>query len=432
VGRSSSSSLSAAEARRAALAAQQLDGRRGRGTGATPSVAALRSVAHRLQALQIDSVNIVVRAHYLPLYSRLGPYDVARLDRLTNERHDLIEHRFGHQASFVPVELEPFLRWRREDARQRWRSGWRASVDAAYVEAVERQVEAEGPLTLRDLEEPRRHRGPVTVRRKDGRPYAPTSLRWHRPSDGKTVLDGLLHEGRLALAGRRGVERRYDLSERVLPASVRSMPTPSVEDAQRELVRRAAGALGVATVADLADYFVLRVGDTRRAVHALVEEGALVPVAVEGWPQPAYAVAGLRVPRSVEGATLLGVFDSLTWSRDRTRRLFGFDFSFEIYVPEPDRRYGYYVLPFLLGDELVARVDLKADRARGRLVVLGAFEEAAVRAPAADVVGALRAELGRMAGWLGLESVEVPRAARGGGGRGSLASALRRGAGAGS
>jgi uncharacterized protein YcaQ len=419
--------LSADEARRIALAAQGLEGsgkarERMPAGAAAPGLAAVRRTAEALQAIQIDSVNVLVRAHYLPLYSRLGPYPMAHLDRLTNDRHELIETRFGHQASYVPVALEPHLRWRREWARQKYRAGWRKTVDAAYVAEVEAQVADRGPLSLRDLDDPRRRPVPTDLRRLDGRPYAAASLAWHRPSDGKTVLDGLLAEGRLMLAGRRGADRLYDLAERVLPADVLARATPPADESRRELVARSARALGVATVADLAGYFELKIGDTRQAVADLVTAGELDEVAVEGWSRPAYVVRGARVPRRLDGLALLGVFDSLTWSRERTRRLFGFDFSFEIYVPEAQRRFGYYVLPFLLGDRLVARVDLKADRARSRLVVVGAFAEAdaeVVGGAPSDVTAALAAELERMASWLGLDDVEIR-------GRGPLGLALRR------
>lgn len=414
--------LSTAEARRVALAAQGMDGRRGRaGSAARPGVPQVRAVARRLHALQIDTVNALVVAHYLPAFSRLGPYPFAALDRLTNERHELVETRVGHQASYVPVELTPLLRWRLEEPSREWRKAWRATVDPGYAQAVEDQVVDGGPLTLRDLDDPRRRPKlaphELTIRRRDGQPYAASSLAWGRPSDGKTVLDGLVAEGRLALAGRRGTERMYDLVERVVPATVLSAPTPTAQDAQRELVRLSAAALGVATTPDLADYFGLKVGDVRVAVRDLVASGALEEVRIEGWKGPAFFAAGSRVPREVEGRALLGPFDSLTWSRDRVQRLFDFSFSFEIYVPEAKRRFGYYVLPFLLDEALVARVDLKADRGDGALRVLGAFVEPG--ANVAAVVPALADELRDLAGWLGLERVEV-------GDRGDLARPLRR------
>ena len=397
--------VSLAEARRIALIAQGFGAR----LPAKPAASHVRTMARRLHALQIDSVNVLVRAHYLPVYSRLGAYPLAVLDRLTNRTHELIELRRAHQASFVPVDMEPLFRWRNDDPHLEWRRRWRAAVDPAYVEAVEQEVTERGPIALSDLEDARRHpkRKPeeLSIRRRDGKPYAESSLRWGRASDGKTVLDGLLHEGRLALAGRRGVERLYDLADRVLPEAVRAAPTPPPDDARRELVRRAAEALGVATIADLANYFELSSADTRRAVRELVDEGALEEARVETWKAPAFRTTGGRVPKQIDAAALLGPFDSLTWRRDRTKRLFGFDFSFEIYVPEPKRRYGYYVLPFLLGDRLVARVDLKADRARSTLMVAGAFSEPDLRTD--HVAARLQGELDRMARWLSLERIET-------------------------
>ena len=399
--------LSADEARRLALVAQGFSGRR----PARPTVAHVRRVAERVQALQIDTVNVLVRAHYLPAYSRLGPYPMGALDGLTNVRHDLIEVRDAHQASYIPVATDPLLRWRRDGPR----GGWRRTVDPAYVAAVEQQVVERGPIALADLDDPRRRPklapSELTIRRKDGQPYAESSLRWGRPSDGKTVLDGLLREGRLALAGRRGHDRLYDLVERVIPDEIRNQPTPPPDEARRQLVAKAARSLGVATVADLANVFGLRIGETRDAVRPLVADGALEEVAVDGWKGAAYLDPSLTVPRKpIEDRALLGPFDSLTWSRERTSRLFGFDFSFEIYVPEPKRRFGYYVLPFLHGEDLVARADLKADRARSTLVVAGAFAEPGVSPK--SIAGPLRDELRQLADWLGLDDVET-RASRG-------------------
>ena len=405
--------LSGAEARRLALAAQGFGGRR----PPKPAPAHVLRVADQVQAFQIDTVNVLVRAHYLPAYSRLGPYPLAALDRLINVTHDLVEVRDGHQASYVPVGTEPLLRWRRSDAG---RSGWRASVDPAYIAAVEQQVVEQGPIGLSDLEDPRRRAklppSELTIRRKDGKPYAESSLRWGRPSDGKTVLDGLLREGRLALAGRRGHDRLYDLVDRVLPDAVRLAPTPPPEDARRELVARSARSLGVATLADLASVFLLKIGETRQAARQLVADGVLEEVEVEGWKGPVFLDPAVRAPTAIDARALLGPFDSLTWSRDRAARLFGFEFTFEIYVPEAKRRFGYYVLPFLLGDRLVARADLKADRAGSTLVVAGAYTE-----PDADrraVADALRDELRQLASWLGLERVDAR------GGRGDLAATL--------
>jgi uncharacterized protein YcaQ len=401
--------LSADDARRLALTAQGLTAPRPK----KPTASHLLATARRLHAVQVDTVNVLVRAHYLPFFTRLGSYPMAALDRLTNERHELVELGHAHQASYVPVELEPLLRWKLDGPRHEWRNRWRDAVDPGYVEAVLDQVRDRGAVALGDLDDPRRRakQAPheLSIRRRDGQPYAESSLRWGRPSDGKTVLDGLLHDGVLALAGRRaGSDRLYDLAERVMPDHVRSAKTPDAAEARRELVRLAARALGVATAADLADYFQLKTGEAKAAANELVAAGELEAVTVDGWQGPAYlspTAKAARDPSDGNGARLFGPFDSLTWSRDRTRRLFGFDFSFEIYVPEAKRRYGYYVLPVLLGGRLVARVDLKADRARGALVAVGVFPEPGVDLPA----DALTDELERMATWLGLERVELPR-----------------------
>jgi uncharacterized protein len=399
--------VSAIQVRSLALAAQGLASRR----PARPAVSHLRGLADRLHALQLDTVNVLVRAHYLPLFSRVGPYPMAALDRLVNVRHELIELD-AHQASFVPVRLEPLFRWR--GARTSLRS-WASARERlrrerpGYIEAVAREVVERGPVTLSDLSDPGRRpkqkASELPFRRRDGKPYAESSVLWGRASDGKAVLDGMLAEGRLALAGRRGFERMYDLHERVVPPEILARPTPAEGDAKRALIGLAAAALGVATLRDLADYFKMTVADARAAVGPLVEEGTLQAARVEGWRDAAFLHTQAKVPGTLEARALLSPFDSLTWTRGRTQRLLGFDFSFEIYVPEAKRKYGYYVLPFLLGGAVVARVDLKADRKRGVLMVPGAFAEAGVdRKPVAEE---LAAELRVMAGWLGLEGIEV-------------------------
>lgn len=414
---SSVNELSSAEARRISLAAQGFAGKR----PAKPTLPHVRAVARRLHAIQIDTVNVLTRAHHLPIFSRLGPYPVRALDRLTNDLHELVETRVGHQASYVPAELIPLLRWRLEEPTHAWRRAWRERLDPAYVEAVEQQVIEAGPISLRDLEEPRRRpKQPpheLQLRRRDGKPYAASSLAWGNPSDGKAVLDGLLAEGRLTLAGRRGMERLYDLTERVLPASVIDAPTPAPADARRELVRRAAAALGVATTADLANYFLLKTTDVRVAVRDLLAAGAIEEARVEAWTAPAFIPTGTVIPKRIHGSGLLGPFDSLTWSRDRTERLFDYRFSFEIYVPERKRRYGYYVLPLLHEESLVARVDLKADRDTKTLLVQAAYAEDPddPKRAAPPLVDALR----DMATWLGLDRIEVKD-------RGDLAPHLRR------
>jgi hypothetical protein len=400
--------LSGAEARRIALAAQRFGRPRPAGP---PHLGHVRRLVAALGAVQIDAVNVLVRSHYLPTFSRLGPYPRELLDRLTYRRRAAFEY-WGHAASVLPIELHPTLRYRM--ARHAQDKHWvavRQRIERerpGYLAAVEQEVAQRGPVAFTDLDDPaRRVKAPTK--------YAESSLRWYRWSDGKTVLEGLFSEGRLAVAGRRGFERLYDLPERVIPAEVLAAPTPTEDDARRELVRRAAAALGVATVRDIADYFRLPMAATRARLRDLVDAGALRLAQVEGWPEPAYLHPDAD-GRPVQARALLSPFDSLIWERARTERLFGFRPSFELYVKPQLRRYGYYVLPFLLGDAIVARVDLKADQRRRVLLVPGAFGEPG--APARTVAGELTAELRALAGWLELERIEVAD-------RGDLAGALR-------
>jgi uncharacterized protein YcaQ len=357
-----------------------------------PDRRALRRVLARVAVVQIDSVNVLVRSHYLPLFSRLGPYPVAVLERAAYRApRDLFEY-WGHEASLLPVEMHPLLRWRMlRAANEAWGVVRRIERERpGYVEAVLEEVRARGPVGAGALED--------GVRPRRSGPW----WDWH---DAKRALEWLFWSGRVTSAGRRGFERLYDLPERVLPAAVVQAPTPVEADAQRELLRLSARALGVATERDLRDYFRLGVAEARARVAELVEAGELLPVSVEGWRQRAYLDPAARVPRQVRGRALLSPFDSLVWERERTERLFGMQFRLEIYVPAGKRVHGYYVLPFLLGDALVARVDLKADRAGGVLRVQAAWRQDG-HAPAA-VAEELAAELRSMAGWLGLERVEA-------------------------
>ena len=397
--------LSREQARRIALTAQ------GFGAPAPRKVTAahLTQVARRLGAIQIDSVNVLVRSQYLPFYSRLGPYPLPLLDRVAYRDRALLECT-AHAASLVPVELQPALR-SRVAASAKWRR-WEARVARerpGYLQAIEREVVDRGPLTFGDLTDQGR-REKVSTR------YAASTIAWWRWADGKDALERLLDAGRLGVAGRRGFERVYDLAERVLPPETLVLPTPPEADAYRELVRRAARALGVATIADLADYFRIPIRVTNQAANELAEGGELVTARVEGWKGKAYLDRGMvRSPRTVSARTLLTPFDSLIWYRERTERLFGFHYRIEIYVPEAKRVHGYFVLPFLLGEALVARVDLKADRARRTLLVRGAFAEAGAKK--LEVAEQLAVELKRLAGWLGFGGIEVA-------GRGDLSRAL--------
>ncbi len=391
-------SLSAPQARRIALAAQGLADPRPAGR---VDARHLRRVLDRIGVLQIDSVNVLIRSHYLPVFARLGPYPRELLDRMAwGEKAELFEY-WGHAASLLPLRLQPVLRWRMQATEGEPLRDWARHVHAraGFLDEVRALVATRGPIGASVTGEVRPDR-------------AGSMWNWH---DGKVALEWLFAVGEVSTAARPNFERLYDLTERVLPAQVLAVPTPAVPDAQRELVRVAARALGVATEPDLRDYFRLRPAAGRARVAELVEAGELVPVEVEGWPEPGYLWHDARLPRRVAARALLSPFDSLVWERDRTERIFGFRYRIEIYVPEPKRIYGYYVLPFLLGDELVARVDLKSDRAGRVLRVRGAYAEHP--APAPELAPELAAELALMAGWLGLDAVAVEP-------RGDLAPAL--------
>ena len=353
----------------------------------------------RVKVVQLDSVNVAVRTHYMPAFSRLGPYPRERFDAYAYGRRRLFE-AWGHVASLLPVEHYPLLRHRMETARSRSiRSFGRER--RAYVEEIRREVAERGPLAVSDLRDQGRNRS---------RPW------WGR-SDGKLALEWLFATGRLAASRRGNFTRVYDLAERVIPPQVLAAPAPETRDAQRELLRLAARAHGIGDAADLADYYRIRMPQARPLLQELVEEGELLEATVEGWSRPAYLHRDARTPRRIDANALLSPFDSLIWFRERTERLFGFRYRIEIYVPEPERQYGYYVFPFLTGDTLAARVDLKADRARGVLLVRGAYLEAGCDAGA--VAAELAAHLASMASWLELGEVNVDR-------RGNLAAPLRR------
>jgi uncharacterized protein len=401
--------LSAAAARRIALAAQGFADPR-----ATGRVDArhIRRVLDRVALLQLDSVNVFCRSHYMPVFSRLGPYPRELLDKLaaytagsgrseSARRRELFEY-WAHEASLVPVELQPLLRWRMARAdEEAWGSMVRAARDfPQFIEDVFELVARDGPIRAGDTGIPRPEPRPGHM------------WNWH---DGKVALEYLFWSGRITAARRVNFERYYDLPERVLPAQIVAAPTPSVDDAQRELVRIAARALGVATEPDLGDYFRLPRAASKLRVAELVASGELLPVTVDGWKAPAYLWPQARRPRRIEARALLTPFDSLIWFRERAERLFGFRYRIEIYTPAAKRVHGYYVLPFLLGDSLVARVDLKSDRPAGVLRVPGAFAEPDV--DHAQVAHELAAELAITAKWLDLDGVVV-------GERGDLATPL--------
>jgi uncharacterized protein YcaQ len=394
--------LSITDARRIAIASQRLGARPG-----AASLADVRALVERLSVVQVDSVNVVCRSQELPVWARLGPHARDALPALC-KRRQLFEY-WAHEASLIPVDLQPLFRWRMAEARdQAWRSlrqlGRR---DPGYVESVRAEVHARGQLTAREL-------APTAGEKRS--PADRKSSGWWSWDDRKRALAYLFWAGEItALRSPTTFERVYAPFERVLPARVLAVPTPSVAEAHRALLDLAGQALGVATAADLADYFRLKITAARPRIAELVEARRLRPVTVEGWREPAYLHARAAKPAPVRAASVLSPFDSLIWFRPRTERLFDFHYRIGIYTPAHERRHGYYVLPFLLDDALVARVDLKSDRAAGALLVQAAYAEA--KAPA-RVAAALADELTAFARWLGLDRVTVGR-------RGDLATQLR-------
>jgi uncharacterized protein len=383
-----SQTLSLEEARRIALAAQMFVP----ALAAPKGPAALGKIVHRLGAVQIDSVNVLVRSHYLPIYSRCGSYAPELLERAAYGGSRSLFEYWGHEASFLPVDLYPLFRWRMERARNgegTWKRLRRyATSHKQLVTAALEQIREHGALGASELADCGKSKGS-----------------WWGWSQGKEILEWLFWIGDVTTARRRNFERLYDLTERVLPERVRTASVPSPEAARRELMAISARALGVATARDLRDYFRLPAADAATRVAELVEEGTLQPVVVEGWKHQGYLHADAVCPRRVEVGALLSPFDSLIWERQRTERLFGFHFRLEIYTPIHKRLHGYYVLPFLLGDRLVGRVDLKANRHEARLEVRGGSVEEGMRA--GGIVEPLAAELRKLAQWLGLEGVAV-------------------------
>ncbi len=398
--------LSVAEARRLAVASQMFGARPAR-----PGAAQLRELAARVHAFQIDSVNVLARAHYVAPFARLGPYPVAALDELAYKTRELFEY-WGHAACLMPVSLYPLLRYRM-DKHGEWTRQYMRSRRGAYMAKAYADVAERGPLAAAELSNPGKRSG-----------------NWWGWSSGKRALEHLYDAGLLAIAGRRGFERLYDLAERVIPAAARDVPAPPPEQAMKELIVLAAAAQGVGTADDLATYFYVGgwrdrrgpepwwAGATRarrkraeplvgRLVAQLVEEGRLLPVRVEAWKAPAYLHREARVPTSVAARAFVTPFDSLVWHRPRLARLYGMKYSIEIYTPAAKRVYGYYVCPFLLGETIVARADLKADRSRGVLVVHSAHLEAGQQAR--RVLPELADELRELRAWLGLERIEVAR-----------------------
>ena len=372
-------SLSAAEVRWVALAAQGVP--RSRTRRVTAKV--LHDLARRQGVLQIDSVNILARAHEVPAFSRLGPYDRSLLDRLAY-RDRLLYEGWSHVACLIPIEYWRAHQWRRELHDRDWHRYVNAEW-LAYADRVLEEVRERGPLSAGELSDPGKRRAGS----------------WWNRSSGKQALEYHFGGGRVAVTNRRSFERVYDLAERVIPAEHYDTPAMTEDEAKRLLVLDGLRALGVGTAEDIGDYFRLKLTPVRKLLRELVAAGEVEQIAVEGWATPAYVLPTLKVPRRAPvGHALLNPFDPVVWYRQRTERLFDFHYRIEIYVPEPKRIYGYYVLPFLVGDQIVARVDLKADRVAKALRVFSSWIE-----PGADVAvtaDALAEELALVAEWLEL------------------------------
>ena len=371
------------QARRLALAAQGFADPRPTGR---LDVRHFRRVVDRIGLVQLDSVNVFSRTHYMPFFSRLGHYDRAGLDAWLWGSGEMFEY-WGHKASLIPVQDHYLWRWRMNGTFNWTRLETMRREHPEYLDQVLEQVRDRGPLKTADLHDPGQ---------RDG-----TSM-WGW-SKGKVALEALFMGGRVTTAHRPNFTRMYDLSERVIPPEHLETTGLEREVAQSALLLKAARSMGVATAADLADYPRIKMPEARPLIEGLVGEGNLVEVDVDGWDRAAYLHPGATLPRKVEGRALLSPFDNLVWNRNRIERMWDFHYRIEIYVPEPKRVHGYYVLPFLLDGKLVARVDLKTDRRAGSLLVRGAFAEPGV--DVARVGRELREELELTASWLGLNDV---------------------------
>lgn len=381
-----SETLSAAEARRIGLAAQ--------GFANTPRLRQRRpfdAALERLHVLQIDSVNVFARSHYLPMFSRHGNYTPERLDALLWKSGEYTEY-WAHEATFVPVVDRKLFGWRMDDFRSRHLKDGRAEALSGMVEHVRQQLSTDGPQLIRDLEHtPREKRGP-----------------WWDWSDTKRAVELLFAWGEVVSTGREKFQRRYVLATDVLAEE--DLAKVERVEAQRQLVSRAAQSLGVATLADLADYHRLKSAEARVAVQTLVESGDLLPVTVEGWltktgtPELAWVHRDARLPRKLAPHALLTPFDPVVWFRPRAERMFNFHYRIEIYTPKEKRKYGYYCLPLMVGGKLVGRIDLKSDRTGRTLLVQAAWQEPGAPAHTASVAQRL---LARAAAWQGLADVRV-------------------------
>ena len=379
-------SLSAAEARRASLAAQ--------GFSSSTKQRVRRpfdDALARLHVLQIDSVNVFARSHYLPVFSRQGRYDRDQLDRQLWESGEFTEY-WAHEAAFIPVSDRPLFGWRMAEYRERHARDERVAALQPMLDRVRAALADGGPQFVRELEEhPRESRGP-----------------WWDWSDTKRAVEIMFARGEVVSSGREGFQRRYALAEHALPDT--ALLEVSREDAQRQLIERASRSLGVGTLADLADYHRMSTAHARQAVHSLEDAGVLLPVSVDGWtktngsPEPAWLHVDARVPARLTSDALLTPFDPVVWFRPRAERIFDFHYRIEIYTPKEKRQFGYYCLPLMVGGTLAGRIDLKADRTHRTLLVQAAWQED--RAPARTSETAQRL-LSQAAAWQGLDSVRV-------------------------
>jgi len=375
------------QARRYALGAQGfIDGR----AEGRIDVRHFRRVVDQVGLIQLDSVNVFSRAHYMPFFSRIGPYDRDALDEWLWKSREMFEY-WGHEASLIPTAHHRLLRWRMAQALKWNRLRELEENHPEYIESVYRQVDERGPLRTNDLDAP-------------GERDAQAMWGW---SNGKVALEALFLKGLVTTAERPNFMRLYDLTERVIPKEHLNSPTPGHDEALAELLMLAAESLGVGTAEDLADYYRIRMPAARPVIRRLAESGDLEEVEVEGWDKPGYLHPDVALPRWARGTALLSPFDSLIWFRDRVERLWDFHYRIEIYVPEEKRVHGYYVLPFLYEGDLAARVDLKTDRRTNSLQVKGAFGEPGIETR--NVGRALRKELDLVAGWLDLDDVVVDR-----------------------
>jgi uncharacterized protein len=385
------SSLTAAQARRIALAAQGF----GRPRPALVGTRALNDALHRLGVLQLDSVNVFERSHYLPLFARLGAYDKASLDRLTFSRKARYIEYWAHVAALIPLENWPLWRWRMREYRDKWTSDpshW-VSANREMLDWLRAELAAKGPQQAGKIEHA------TGGKRRGG---------WWEWSDVKTGLEYLFFMGEVVSAGRTRFERTYALAEQVIPSELLDIEVDK-HTATRQLLVASAAAHGVGTVRDLADYFRLPQTYAAGILNELADEGALVPVTVQGWerggrPQKAYLHPEARIPRRIDAAALLSPFDPVVWERERALRMFDFHYRIEIYTPAPKRIYGYYTLPVLVDDRIVGRIDLKSDRQNRVLRVQSAWREPG---QPSGYEGRLVALLRETAAWQGLDGIEI-------------------------